>query len=156
MTADRRFTLDTNILIYAIDRDAGQKHHLSKKLISAAALCDCVLTLQTLGEFFFATTRKNLLDPSDTIRFLDSFQKVFDTVSATSSSLHEAIDIIKNHQISFWDAMQFSTAKQAGCVALLSEDLQDDWRYSGLTVINPFVADAETRLAEHVGIHLGD
>ncbi len=156
MTADRRFTLDTNILIYAIDRDAGQKHHLSKKLISEAALCDCVLTLQALGEFFFATTRKNLLDPSAAIRFLDSFQEVFDTVSATVSTLHEAIEMVKNHQISFWDAMQFSTAKQAGCIALLSEDLQDDWQYSGLAVINPFAANAEKRLADLIHFDGGD
>ncbi len=45
----KRVSLDTNILIYAIDKDAGKKQTLAVKLIENCALnLDCVLTLQVI------------------------------------------------------------------------------------------------------------
>lgn len=45
----KRVSLDTNILIYAIDKDAGKKQITSIKLIENCALnYDCVLTLQSI------------------------------------------------------------------------------------------------------------
>jgi len=146
MTVKGRFTLDTNILIYAIDRNAGHKHDYSRKLLTQAALCDCVMTTQTFGEFFYATTRKNLMDISRSANLINNWLEVFETVSATDAALREAIDTVKNHQLSFWDAMLMVTARQSGCSALLSEDLQDGWRLHGMEIINPFAQDASTRI----------
>ena len=150
MTVKGRFTLDTNILIYAIDRDAGHKHDYSKKLVVQASLCDCVLTVQALGEFVFATTRKNLLDISHSSNFVNDWFEVFEIVSATDWALLEAIDTVRNHQMSFWDAMLWATARQSGCSALLSEDLQDSWQFQGMEIINPFAADASARLENFI------
>ncbi len=127
MTVKGRFTFDTNILIYAIDRDAGHKRNFSKNLIGQAARRDCVLTVQVLGEFFHATTRKNLLDTSLSRKFVRDWLEVFDTVSATDFVFNEAIDTVENHHLSFRDAMLWATARQAGCSVLLSEDMQDGW-----------------------------
>ena len=146
MTVKGRFTLDTNILIYAIDRDAGHKHNFSKNLVRQAAVCDCVLTAQVLGEFFHATTRKNLLDTSHSSKFVRNLLEVFETVSAADSALVEAIDIVENHHLSFWDAVLWATARQFGCSALLSENIPDGWRIQGIEIINPFTADASARL----------
>ncbi len=150
MTVKGRFTLDTNILIYAIDRDTGQKHGISRNLVGQAAFCDCVLTVQVLGEFVYATTRKNLLDISHSRNFVNNWLEVFQTVSATDSTLLEAIDTVKNHQLSFWDAMLLVTARQSGCSALLSENLQDSQRLQGIEVINPFASDASARLESFI------
>ncbi len=152
MTVKGRFTLDTNILIYAIDRDSGHKHDYSKYLVGQAALCDCVLTVQALGEFFYATTRKNLLDISHSSKFVNDWLEVFETVSATDSALLEAIDTIQSHQLSFRDAMILTTARQSGCSTLLSEDLQDGWRLHGIEIINPFAMDASARLESIIKI----
>ena len=150
MTVKGRFTLDTNILIYAVDRDAGFKHENSKALVGQAALYDCVLTVQVLGEFVHATTRKNLLDISHSNKFVKDWLEVFETASATDSVLLEAIDTVESHKLSFWDAMLLATARQSGCSALLSEDLQDGWRLQGLEIINPFATDAPTRLEDFI------
>ena len=146
MTVKGRFIFDTNILIYAIDCDAGHKHNYSKNLIEQAARRDCVLTVQVLGEFFHATTRKNLLDTSLCSKFVRDWLEVFDTISATDSVFIEAIETVENHHLSFWDAMLWATARQAGCSVLISEDMQDGWRLQGLEVINPYSADASPRL----------
>jgi predicted nucleic acid-binding protein len=54
-----RFSIDTNILVYNIDKDAGTRHEQSRPLVDALVDRDCVLTLQALAEFFHAVTRKN-------------------------------------------------------------------------------------------------
>ena len=50
--AVERVTLDTNVLIYAIDKDADPKQERAIDLIENCALSnDCVLTIQALAEF---------------------------------------------------------------------------------------------------------
>ena len=60
MPVKGRFSLGTNILIYAVDRDAGERHVRAGELMARAAPRDCVLTVPALAEFFHATTRKKL------------------------------------------------------------------------------------------------
>lgn len=55
---NKAFTLDTNILIYVVDRNAGAKRRLAAEILTRAAERDCRLTLQSISEFYSATTRK--------------------------------------------------------------------------------------------------
>ena len=165
MTVKTRFSLDTNILVYAIDRDAEDRHEHSRDLIGRAARHDCVLTVQALAEFFHATTRKGLLAKSLAQAFVHDWLDVFQVTSADASTLVDAMDVTQEHGLSFWDAMLWATARQAGCAAILSEDLpspkrssgfgqaglQDGRRLRGVDVINPFGADASARLAPLLG-----
>ena len=147
MTVRARFSLDTNILVYAVDRDAGERHRLARELMSQAAKCDCVLTVQALAEFFHATTRKNLLDPERAGVFLRNWRDVFEVTAADDSALTDAVDAVDEHRLSFWDAMLWATARKAGCSAILTEDMQHRRRLGGVAFLNPFAADAADRLA---------
>ena len=146
MTVKGRFSLDTNILVHAVDRDAGERHRRSRELMGQAALGDCVLTVQALAEFFHATTRKNLLEPEHASAFVRSWLDVFEVTSADDSALLDAMDAVEEHHLSLWDAMLWAAARQTGCSAILSEDMQDGRRLSGVEFINPFAGDAVTRL----------
>ncbi len=146
MTVKARFSLDTNILVYAVDRDAGERHEWSMELIGRAARHDCVLMVQALAEFFHATTRKHLLAPSRARAFVCDWLDVFQLGSADDAALVDAMEAVEEHRLSFWDAMLWATARQIGCSAILSEDLQDGRRLSGVEFINPFAADAAARL----------
>ena len=53
-----RFTLDANVLVYAVDSNADHRHDEAAELVRDAARSDCVLTLQALGEFVNAATRR--------------------------------------------------------------------------------------------------
>ena len=147
MTVKVRFSLDTNILVTAVDMDAGERHERSKELMAQAARRDCVLTLQALAEFLHVTTRKNLLELSRASAFVCDWLDVFDVASADDTVLVRAMDAVEEHRLSFWDAMLWATATQIGCAAILSEDMQDGRRLGGVTFINPFAADAAARLA---------
>ena len=147
MTVKGRFSLDTNILVYAVDRDAGERHERSRELIGRAARRDCVLTVQALGEFFHATTRKNLLEAARARAFVRDWLDVFPVTAADDTALVDAMEAVEEHRLSFWDAMLWATARRIGCSAILSEDMQDGRRLSGVAIINPFAADAADRLA---------
>ena len=60
MIVPKRFTLDTNILIYSVDISAAEKHKIASSLISTATEKDCLLTAQALGEFFHVAQRKDI------------------------------------------------------------------------------------------------
>jgi len=42
-----RLTLDTNILVYAMDRDAGERRDLAMEIVDRAITSDCVLIPQS-------------------------------------------------------------------------------------------------------------
>ncbi len=142
-----RFSLDTNILVYAVDRDGSERHWLSVELVGRAARRDCVLTVQALAEFFHATTRKGLLEPSEAGRFVRDWLEVFEVVSADGAALAEAMAAVDEHRFSFWDAMLWATAKRAGCSVLVSEDMQHGRRFGGVEFVNPFAPDGPSAMA---------
>lgn len=146
MTVKGRFTLDTNILIYAVDRDAGARRRRALDVVRRAALGDGCLAVQALAEFFHAATRKGVVDAETARGFVDAWMQVFPVISAGPKTLVAAMDLVRDHRFSFWDAMLWATAAEAGCAAIVSEDMQDGLVLGGATVINPFASDGEARL----------
>jgi predicted nucleic acid-binding protein len=142
-----KLTFDTNILVYAADRDAGHRHDVATQLIRRAARADCIMVLQTLGEFIRAATRRVGLDLEAAAGFVEDWQTVFTIVEAVQVDLRAAIDAVQNHRLSFWDAMLWATAKRAGCRYLLSEDFQNGRALGGVTFLNPFDPANGTALA---------
>ena len=147
MSVKGRFSLDTNILVYAVDRDAGDRHEQSKDLVGQAAKRDCILTVQVLAEFYYATIRKKLLEPSDAETFVQDWLNVFNVVSADSSTLVNAMEAVEKHRLSFWDAMIWAVARKTGCSAIISEDMQGGQRLGGIEFLDPFSSGATDRLA---------
>ena len=146
-----RFSLDTNILIYAVDRSAGDKHRAADKLMRDAADKECYLTLQSLAEFFHAATRKGLVRVEEASAYTDVWQQVYDVIAADSSSFNEAIEAVRDHNLSFWDAMIWAAAKQAGCAFILSEDMRNGRRLGGVEIVNPFLKESTALLAKLLG-----
>ena len=135
-----RVSLDTNILVYAVDSDAGDKHRAATLLVRRAAGADCVLSLQSLAEFFHAVTRKRLMSLEDAARTVDEWREVFPVRAASEQNLAEAMKAHRRHGFPFWDAMLWATAREAGCRILLSEDFQDGRVVGGLRFVDPFRA----------------
>jgi len=134
------YFLDTNILVYAYDRSAGQKQRLAAQLMKECWQNENGCTsLQVLQEFFVTVTRK-IAAPLD---HHSAHQIVADlahwrTHAPQASDLLQAIDLQQSYQLSFWDAMIVQSATNLGCQQLLSEDLNHGQVYGPLEVINPF------------------
>jgi predicted nucleic acid-binding protein len=137
-----RISLDANILFYTVDADARERQEKAREIVRRGALSyDCFLSLQTLGEFFAATTRKGKLTVSQAAAQLDDWQALFPVFAATPVSLRLAVRAVEQHNLSFWDAMQWAVAKQAGATMLLSEDLQHGGELEGIRFRNPFIVE---------------
>lgn len=140
MSAER-LSLDANILFYTIDADAGDRQRKAREIVRRAATADCILTLQTLSEFFASTTRKGKLTAAQAAAHVEDWQTLFPVAAATPASLRLAMRAVEQHNLSFWDAMQWAVAKQAGATLLLSEDMQHDRELEGVRFRNPFLVD---------------
>lgn len=151
MTAER-FTLDSNILIYATDSASALRHRMAVSLVDHSTEVDCILTLQSLGEFFHAVTRKGIAPRLAAARQVHDWMGVFATVGASETALATAIDISAAGLLSLWDALLVATAEEAGCSLVLSEDMHDGMRFGRLTVRNPF---AGGELAEDIRALIG-
>jgi len=138
MSADR-VTLDTNVLVYAVDTGAREKHARAQRLIELALKTDCVLTLQALSEFYFAVARKGKLPATEAKAQVEAWQELFPVVAAKPSALNRAIAATVSRQLGFWDALLWATAREAGVTLLLSEDFHDGQTIESVRFVNPFI-----------------
>ena len=136
-----RVTFDSNILVYAVDADAGEKHSVAADLISRAVDTDCVFILQSLAEFFYVATRKARLGTRAAAVFVNDWRAIFPVLAADERTLVRAMAAVGGHGMSFWDAMIWATAWQANCRLLVTEDLQDGRTLEGVTFVNPFTSE---------------
>ena len=139
---ERRLTLDTNILFYAMDRDAGKRHKLAMEIVDRASVFDCVLILQSLCEFYTAVTGTGKMPSKEAEAQINDWMQLFPVVSATSKSLTKAINAVNLHTLSFSDALLWAVAREAGVTLLLSEDFQHERILDGIRFCNPFKLDS--------------
>ena len=133
-----RFFLDTNILIYADDLDAGSKRDVAREVLREAFVSgNGVLSTQVLQEFFVIATRKLGVDAEIARRKVELAAKL-DVVRIDAEEVLAAIDLHRLHSFSFWDALIVRCAATAGCARLLTEDLQDGRVIAGVQIENPF------------------
>jgi predicted nucleic acid-binding protein len=140
MSGSRQF-VDTNVLVYAHDVTAGEKHKDARALIEDLwRTREGCVSVQVLQEFFVTTTRKipKPLDTSVAVRIINDLARWHVHAPITSDVL-AAIDIHDRTGASFWDAMILRSAKELGCKTLHSEDLNSGQIYEGILVQNPFL-----------------
>ena len=136
--SDRRFTLDTNVLLYALDRRGEQRHSIAEDIINRAVLVDCWLTLQSISEFYYAATRKRVVAVDEARDQALDWLSMFQIAAASPTAVRAALTVAASGRASYWDALLVATAAEAGCTAILTEDLADDTTLSGVRIINPF------------------
>jgi predicted nucleic acid-binding protein len=138
--------VDTNVLVYALDRTAGDKQR------QAMGWMDVLWTeragrisTQILKEFYSTITRK-LRPGIDATRVRSEVERlwVWNPITLDRAILGNAWQIQDRYRLSFWDCLVVASAAASDCPYLLSEDLQHDQDLGGIRVIDPFrVAPAD-------------
>src|SRR5205814_742399 len=139
-----RYFVDTNILMYAHDTTAGDKHARAKALVEELwQNRSGVLSTQVLQELAINLRRKTKkpLDARGT-RDVVADYLAWQVVVNGGDSILEALDLEGRYQISFWDALVVQAAQASGAEILYSEDLSDGQTYGTVRVINPLRARA--------------
>ena len=138
--------VDTNILIYAHDLDAGTKHETARV---SCGICGAIalvsLSAQVLQEFYVNVTKKIVtpLTKPSARAVVDSYTVW--CVETTPTEMFAAFRIEDEARISFWDALIIAAAQKAGATRILSEDLNPGQTIAGIRIENPF----STRLTTH-------
>jgi predicted nucleic acid-binding protein len=139
-----KYFVDTNILMYAHDTAAGEKHARAKALVEELWESRAgVVSTQVLQELAVNLRRKakKPLDPKTT-RDIVSDYLAWQVVVNGGDSILEALDLEARYQISFWDALVVQAAEASGAATLYSEDLSDGQTYGFVKVINPLRASS--------------
>jgi predicted nucleic acid-binding protein len=137
--AERVF-IDTNVIVYADDLDAGAKRERAREILQQVLIDgNGVVSTQVLQEFFIAATRKLGVAPEIARRKVELLARL-DVVTIEPSLILDAIDLHRLHPISFWDALIVQSAVASGCRRLLTEDLQSGRHIAGVQIENPFVS----------------
>ena len=66
---------------------------------------------------------------------------MFPIVCASAEAVTAALEHVVAGRTSYWDALLITTAAEAGCSAILTEDMADGTTLSGVRIINPFAGD---------------
>jgi predicted nucleic acid-binding protein len=132
-------SFDTNVLVYATAITSDAKVTRARDLLTRGMrAATAILLLQTLAEFSNVALRKARIPVKDIQRTIDSWRAVLPVQAADQEDLLAALDAVKTHQLAFWDAMLWASARRAGVRHLLTEDLQDGFELQGVTFVNPF------------------
>ncbi|MBM5810361.1 MAG: PIN domain-containing protein [Gammaproteobacteria bacterium] len=134
--------VDTNILMYAHDRAAGEKHERARAVVEDLwRTRRGVVSTQVLQELAVNLRRKagRPLDARTTSEIITDYM-TWQVVVNGASSVLDALELEQRYQISFWDALIVGAAEAAGAAVLYSEDLSHHQRYGGVEVINPLLA----------------
>ena len=131
--------LDTNILVYALDLDAGLKRQSALRLIETGwkVLGETALSVQVLQELHVNLIRRgrNVVEATQIVRDFHHWPVVENTLPL----LDDALDIQARWQLSLWDALIVAAARASGARELLTEDLSHGQDYGGIRAWNPFV-----------------
>jgi predicted nucleic acid-binding protein len=131
--------VDTNILIYAHDADAGSKQARSDTVLRQ--LWDSGtgrLSVQVLQEFYVNATRKLATRMAQiSAREVVTSYGAWVRQPTTPDTVARAIDLAALAQISFWDALIVAAAEQVQATQIFSEDLNGGQSIAGIQIVNP-------------------
>ncbi len=131
--------VDTNVLIYAHDVDAGEKHETAKSVLRELwSERTGLLSMQVLQEFYVNVTRKISRPISkQSARLVVNSYAVW-SVEAAPADISTAFQIEDESRIGFWDALIVASALKSGANRILSEDLNARQTIAGMRIENPF------------------
>ena len=136
--------VDTNVLIYAHDLDAGsRRRRAAERLTELWETRAGRLSTQVLQEFYVNVTQKIKVPLSrsaarEVVRNYASWVES----PITSATVVRASEIGEIWNISFWDAMILAAAEQDQAFQLLSEDMNHGQLIAGVKIVNPFLEDS--------------
>lgn len=133
----RRYFIDSNIVIYANDRNARERQARAIEVIQKCMSAkNGVLSIQVLQEYASIALTKLMQDSAVVLRQIRLLE-VFKIVVPSPAMVRRGVEIRNSYRLSFWDAGIVAAAEIAECDYILSEDLNTGKYYAGVKVINP-------------------
>lgn len=130
--------LDTNVLLYLLSGDSPKADRAEALLARRG-----IVSVQVLNELANVAVRKLGLTWRELGDLIAAVRAHCDVQPLTEEVHDQARELAERYQLSFYDAAIVSSALDAGCRVLYSEDLQHGLKVDrALTIRNPFVRQA--------------
>ncbi len=136
--------IDTNVLVYAFDRREFEKMGQANRVLEQLHLHgQGWLSAQVLAEFYRASTRgaEPILSAAEAQRQSELLSASWPVLALSAQVVLEAIRGAREHQLAYWDAQVWATAKLNQIPVVLSEDLPSARTVEGVRFVNPIDPD---------------
>ena len=135
--ASSQIFVDTNILVYAHDRDAADKHLVARDRVAELWRLPVApaISVQVLQELLVNLVRKEI--PQAEARRTVVDYGAWNVVDNDQTLLLAGIDLQARWQSSFWDALILAAARRARAGVIWSEDFNIAQDYDGIVAVNP-------------------
>ena len=132
--------LDTNVIIYLLDKSHPDKFHRSKQLIQdGLQKSHCCISQQVVQETLNLAIQKLHFSSNDALKLLQNILLPMCRVIPQDRLYQTGIYVQSRFQFSFYDSLIVAGALEAGCKTLYTEDLQHGQKIEQLTIKNPFL-----------------
>jgi predicted nucleic acid-binding protein len=131
---------DTNVLAYAEGVNGEARKTVALSLVSRLDPASTLIPVQALSELFNVLVKKARWSRQDAQRAVLAWGDTFPLIETGADVILGALNLTRDRQLGIWDSVILSAAADAGCRLLLSEDLQEGFTWSGVTVTNPFAS----------------
>ena len=131
--------LDSNVLVYAIDRADARKHRIALDIVAGALERPrgWLVSTQVLSEFSNVLVKKLACPVPRLLAFLDQLS-VLECFDVNSACVRRAAEIQSLYGLQFYDAQIIAAAEAGGCEKVYSEDFNPGQAYCGVIAENPF------------------
>lgn len=135
--------VDTNILLYSIDRNEPTKQLKAQELLRELHSSDdpTLLLWQVLGEAAQQLRRwrdQGRLTPSEFTLHIQAFRHLFPLALPTAEAFDSAMLLSSQYSLSHWDSMILGACRATGVVRLYTEDIGAPREIDRIHLINPF------------------
>ena len=135
-----RVLLDTNVLIYSVTADEGEKHHAARRLIAALGDQRIAVSSQVLSEYANVLThgRRYGRDAQSVQDDIADMLFVWEVFPLHGGVIMNALEAHSRWQLPYYDAQIWAAAALNAIPIVLSEDFQDGAVLGGVRFMNPF------------------
>ena len=136
-----KFFIDTNIFVYSFDNTNPFKKEKAQSIIHRAVDTNQgFISIQVIQEFVNVALKKFVtpMKKSDLNDYMHEVLFPLCNVFPGFDLLEKSVEIFHRYKYSFYDSMIISAALFSGATILLSEDLKNNQKIEGITILNPF------------------
>ena len=135
--------VDTNILVYAVDRHEPEKRQTALSLLRDLYTRPepLVLLWQVAVEFVACLHRWRASDRIgmvDLQSYITNFVEPVPISMPGSGSLHRSVELVEKYALSHWDSLLIAACIDAEVETLFTEDMQAGATYDDVRIVNPF------------------
>jgi predicted nucleic acid-binding protein len=136
--------IDTNVLIYSLDRNDIEKRAKARSLLRHLRKQpgDVIIPWQVLGEllrFLRSLQDQKRIDREDLERIFSAYRRLFPLALPTATILDQAISLTNRYSLSHWDSMLLGACAEANIDTLYTEDMGAPVVIDRIALLNPFV-----------------